>query len=363
LSRNDRERYEKEEPMIKKTRFLFLFPPNVCSVNLKSAIRNSQSAILAGALLLALSFSAEAQQPARVARVGYLHGSSKSDFTDAAVMEGLRSLGYVIGKDLTIDYRYAEGKLDRFPELAADLVRMNVDVIVAVSDVGARAAKNATKTIPIVMVGVGTDPVEVGLIEAFARPGGNITGLTLIAVEIAGKRLELFKETVPKTVRVAVLYDPANRGNLAEMKEVQTAAPSLALSVQSLEVRGPEGFEPALAVLSRERPDGIYVPGGPLMNTHYKRVADSALKNRLPSVFVRRDAVDAGGLMSYGVDYAAHYRRVAYFVDKVLKGAKPADLPVERPTKFELVINLKTAKQIGLTIPPQALARADRVIK
>jgi putative tryptophan/tyrosine transport system substrate-binding protein len=182
-------------------------------------------------------------------------------------------------------------------------------------------------------------------------------------VEIAGKRLELFKEAVPKTVRMVVLYDPTNRGNVAEAKEVQTAAPPLSLSVQSLEVRGSEGFESALAALRRDRPDGIYVPGGPLMNTHYKRVTDSALKNRIPSVFVRRDAVDAGGLMSYGVDYAAQYSRVAYFVDKILKGARPADLPVERPTKFELVINLKTAKQLGLTIPSSILAQTDRVIR
>lgn len=314
-------------------------------------------------MLFALCLPAEAQQPEKVPRLGYLHGGSKLDFTDEAVVQGLRSLGYVIGKNLIIEYRHAGGKLDRFPELAADLVRMNVDIIVAVSDLGTRAAKNATKTVPIVMVGVGTDPVGVGLVESLARPGGNITGLTLIAVEIAGKRLELFKEAVPKSVRMAVLYDPTNRGNVAEAKEVQTAAAAIGLNVQSLEVRGSEGFESALASLSKERPDGIYVPGGPLMNTHYKRVADSALKNRIPSVFVRRDAVDAGGLISYGVDYAAHYRRVAYFVDKILKGARPADLPVERPTKFEFIINLNTAKRIGLTIPQSVLYRADRVIR
>jgi putative ABC transport system substrate-binding protein len=318
--------------------------------------------LLTTALLSNVPF-VEAQQPAKVPRIGYLHGGSKLDGTDEAFHQGLREFGYIEGKNVVVEYRYAKGKLDRFPDLAAELVRIKVDIIVAVSEAGARAVKNATKTIPIVMVGVGTDPAEVGLVETLARPGGNITGLTLIAVEIAGKRLELFKEAVPKAVRVAVLYDPLNRGNVTEAKEVQTAAPPLGLNVQSLEVRGEDGFEAAFAALSKQRPDGLYVPGGPLFNTNHKRIGDFASKIRLPSVFVRRDAVDAGGLMSYGVHYGDHYRRVAYFVDKILKGTKPTELPVERPTKFELIINLTTAKQIGLTIPQSVLYRADKVIK
>jgi putative tryptophan/tyrosine transport system substrate-binding protein len=314
-------------------------------------------------LLLGNDQLAEAQQPKKVPRIGYLHGGSSIDFTDDAVKEGLRRLGYAIGKNIGIEYRFADGKLDRFPALAADLVRMNVDLIVAVSEAGTRATKNQTNTIPIIMVGVGVDPAEVGLVESLARPGGNVTGITLIAVEVAGRRLELFKEAVPKALRLAVIYDPANRGNVAEAKEVQVAAHSLNLTVQLLEVKNPENFEATFAILNQERPDGLYVPGGPLMNSNHKRIAAFTSKIRLPSVFVRRDPVDLGALMSYGVDYEDHYRRVAYFIDNILKGAKPADLPVERPTKFELVVNLKTAKQIGLRIPPSVLARADRVIK
>jgi len=346
---------------------------NACSDNRKSKActelsRSIQNRKWVAIVTIAVTFAmcgavAQAQQAAKIPRLGYLHGGSKLDFTDEAVVQGLRGLGYIDGKNIVLEYRYANGKLDRFPDLAADLVRVKTDVIVAVSESGARAAKDATKTIPIVMVGVGTDPAEAGLIESLARPGGNITGLTSIAVEIAGRRLELFKEAVPKAVRLAVLYDPANRGTVAEAKEVQAAGPPLGLNVQSLGVRDADGFETLFAALSKDRPDGIYVPGGPLMNTNHKRIADSALKNRIPTVFVRRDAVDGGGLMSYGVDYGDHYRRVAYFVDKILKGTKPTDLPVERPTKFEFVINLKTAKQIGLTIPQSVLYRADKVIK
>jgi putative ABC transport system substrate-binding protein len=314
-------------------------------------------------LLLAVGTVIEAQQTSKVPRIGYLHSGSSLDFTDDAVKEGLRRFGYIIGRNIAIEYRYAEGKLDRFPILAADLVRMNVDMIVAVSEGGTRAAKKQTNTIPIVMVGVGADPAEAGLVESLSRPGGNITGITDIAVEVAGKRLELFKEAVPKMLRIVVLYDPVNRGNVAEAKEVQAAAHSLSLKVQAMEVQKAENFESVFATLSKERPDGLYVPGGPLMNSNQIRIAAFASKIRVPSVFVRRDAADVGALMSYGVDYDDQYGRVAYFIDKILKGAKPTDLPVERPTKFKLVINLNTAKQIGLTIPPNVLARADRVIK
>jgi len=277
--------------------------------------------------------------------------------------QALRDLGYVEGKNIVIEYRYAEGKLDRLPELAAELVRSKVDVLVAAFDSGVRAAKNATNTIPIVMAGVGTDPVEAGLVESLARPGGNITGVTLLAVETSSKRPELLKEIVPKLARLAVLYDPANRGNLLEVKQVQTVARPLGFTVRSWEVRDADGFEKVFAALSKERPDGLYVAGGPLMNANGGRIARFALKTRLPSVYDRKEAVDAGGLMSYGANRVEPLHRAAMYVDKILKGAKPADLPVEQPTKFELVINLKTAKQIGLTIPQSMLYRADKVIK
>ena len=223
-----------------------------------------------------------------------------------------------------------------------------------------RAAKNATKTIPIVMVGGGADPVEAGLIESLARPGGNVTGITNLGRELGGKRLELLKEAVPKLARVAVLYDPANPASVLEVKEVlPVAARALGLTLQPWEVRAADDFEKVFAAISKQRPDGLYVLGGPLMSTNQKRIVGFALKSRLPSMYADREAVDAGGLMSYGADLADSYRRVAYYVDRILKGAKPADLPVEQPTKFELVINLKTAKQIGVTIPPNVLARAD----
>jgi ABC-type uncharacterized transport system substrate-binding protein len=245
-------------------------------------------------------------------------------------------------------------------------VRLKVDIIVVSGgDRVTLATKNATKTIPIVMVGSGSDPVEAGLIESLARPGGNVTGLTNLTRELGGKRLELLKEAVPKVVRVAVLYDPASRPGVRDVKEVlPVAAGALGLTVRSWEVRDADGFERVFAELSKWRPDGLYVPpGGPLMFANEKRTAGFALKSRLPSLYQSREAVDAGGLMSYGADQTDSYRRVATYVDKILKGAKPADLPVEQPTKFELVINLKTAKQIGLTIPQSVLNRADKVIK
>ena len=307
--------------------------------------------------LCALLLSAEAQQPKKVPRIGYLSSSDPaSESTRAeAIRLALRELGYIEGQNIAIEYRYAEGKRDRFPELAAELVRLKVDIIVvAGGDTLIRAAKNATKTIPIVMVGAGADPVEAGLVESLARPGGNVTGLTNLARELGGKRLELLKEAVPKLARVAVLYDPANPASVLEVKEVlPVAARALGLTIQPWEVRAADDFERVFAALNKQRPDGLYVPGGPLMSANQKRIAGFALKSRLPSMYGSREAVDAGGLMSYGADLADSYRRVAYYVDRILKGAKPADLPVEQPTKFELVINLKTAKQIGLTIPPR----------
>jgi putative tryptophan/tyrosine transport system substrate-binding protein len=311
---------------------------------------------------------AQAQQPKKVPRIGYLSPLSPS--SESTRSEGirlaLRERGHIEGQNLAIEYRYASGKLDRLPELAAELVRLKVDIIVAAGTVRVvRAAKNATKTIPIVMSGAGSDPVEAGLVESLARPRGNVTGLTLLGEELGGKRLELLKEAITKVARVAVLYDPANPPSVIEVKEVLPAATrALGLTVRSWEVRDADDFERVFAALNKERPDGLHVPvGGPLIRSNRKRIADFALKSRLPSMYYTREFVDAGGLMSYAADLVDSYRRVATYVDKILKGAKPADLPVEQPTKFEFVINLKTAKQIGVTIPPNVLVRADRVIK
>ena len=340
-----------------------------CSHNLKSKIENPKCWELFAIVLTFVlgGVEAAAQQPKQVFRIGYLSSSDPAtESTRAeAIRLALRKLGYIDGQNIAIEYRYAEGKVDRVPELAADLVRLKVDIIVVGGGTTyVRAAKNATKTIPIVMVGLGGDPVEAGLIESLARPGGNVTGLTLLNREIGGKRLELFKDAVPKLVRVAVLYQKISSATLIEVKEVlPVAARALRLTLQPWEVRGADDFERVFAAIKKEPPHGLLVLGGPLMNPNGKRIADFAVKSRLPSMYNSRESVDAGGLMSYGVDLADSYQRVAYFVDRILKGAKPADLPVEQPTKFELVINLKTAKQIGVTIPPEVLARASRLIK
>jgi putative tryptophan/tyrosine transport system substrate-binding protein len=312
------------------------------------------------------SAPAEAQQRKKVQRIGYLGATDAAgESTRAeAIRLALRELGYIEGQNIAIEYRYAEGKQDRYAELAAELVRLKVDVIVAAGgNLLVRRIKNATKTIPIVMIGQGLDPVAEGLVESLARPGGNVTGLTNLGPELAGKRLDLFKEAVPKIVSVAVLYEPANPGSVLQMKEALAAARRLGLTIRPWEVRDAGGFEKEFAALSKERPDGLYVVGGPLMTANQKRIAGLALKSRLPSMHGSREAVEAGALMSYGADRVDIYRRVAYFVDKILKGAKPADLPVEQPTKFELVINLKAAKQIGITIPPDVLARATKIIR
>ena len=323
--------------------------------------------ILFVVVLLVLGGTAQAQQPNKVSRIGYLvAGDAASDSARAdAVRLGLRELGYIEGQNIAIEYRYAEGKIDRLPELAAELVHVKVDVIVvAGGDVLIRAAKSATKTIPIVLTGAGADPVEAGFVESLARPGGNVTGVTFLSRELGGKRLELLKEGVPKLARVAVFYDPAATGSALELKdELPVAARALGLTIQPWEVRAADGFEKVFAALNKHRPDGLYVLGGTLMGANRKRIAGFALKSRLPSVYQSSEAVVDGGLMSYGADRADSYRRVAYYVDRILKGAKPADLPVEQPTKFEFVINLKTAKQIGLTIPPEVLARATKLIK
>jgi len=327
-----------------------------------------RSSILVATMLLAVAIIAEAQQPKKVQRIGYLGATDAAGEStrSEAIRLSLREFGYIEGQNIAIEYRYAEGKRDRFPELAAELVRLKVDIIVVVGgEVPIRAAKNATKTIPIVMAGQGADPVALGFVESLSRPGGNVTGLTNLSGELGGKRLELLKEAVTKVARVAVLYDPNTSIGAREVKELlPVAARALGMTIQPWDVRGTDDFEKVFAALSKERPDGLYVPdSGPVIRANGKRIVGFALKSRLPSVYDNREAVDAGGLMYYGADRAHIYRRGAYYVDKILKGAKPADLPVEQPTKFELVINLKTAKQIGLTIPQSVLYRADKVIK
>jgi len=318
------------------------------------------------AMLFARCVSAHAQQPAKVPRIGYL--SQFDPTTESAraeaIRKALRDLGYIEGQNIATEYRYTQGKPDRYHELATELVRLKVDIIVAAgADTLARAAKNATKTIPIVIVGRGINPVTAGLVESLARPGGNITGITNLSRELDGKRLELLKEAVPKVAHVAVLYGSGALGEFEVKEQVPVAARALRLNVRLWKVGDTGDFEVIFAALNKERPDGLYIASGAQMFANVKRIANFALKSRLPSTYFRKEFVEAGGLMSYGANEADSYRRVAYFVDKILKGAKPADLPVEQPTKFELVINLKTAKQIGLTIPPNVLARADKVIR
>jgi putative ABC transport system substrate-binding protein len=322
--------------------------------------------LLIAVALVAFAVIVEAQQPKKVFQIGYLSNTdAATDSSRAeAIRLALRKLGYIEGQNIAIEYRYSEGKRDRAPELAAELVRLKVDIIVvAGGETWIRAAKNATKTIPIVMVGLGTDPVKAGLVKSLARPGGNVTGITALSRELGGKRLELLKEAVPKISRVAVLYDPANPNSVEVKEDLRIAARALKLTILPSEARAADDFEKVFAAMSKERPDGLVVTGGTLMRPNQKRIAGFALKSRLPSVSSSEEFVDAGGLMSYAADDADNYRRVAIYVDKILKGAKPADLPVEQPTKFELIISLKTAKQIGVTIPQSLLYRADKVIK
>jgi putative ABC transport system substrate-binding protein len=317
-------------------------------------------------MLLALCASTEAQQPKKVPRIGFLAGfSSFSDRKQRveAFLQGLRELGYVEGQNVFVEYRYAGGNADEYPKLAAELVSFRVDLIVVGGGSSlARAAKETTKTIPIVMTG-GSDPVGAGLVASLARPGGNITGLTAIAAELAGKRLELLKETLPRLTRVGVLLNPTDQGSAQGLKEIEIAAPTLGLEIQSLQVRSPSNFESAFKAAIAGQARALQVLGSGLIISNRNRIAEFATKNRLPTMFADAAHVEAGGLMSYGPNALDLYRRAATYVDKILKGAKPADLPVEQPMKFELVINLKTAKQIGLTIPPNVLARADKVFK
>jgi putative ABC transport system substrate-binding protein len=321
-------------------------------------------ALALGMLLVPLT--ADAQPAGKVARIGYLgptSPSSSSFFLDA-FRQGLRELGWVEGQNIVIEYRFAEGKLDRLPDLAAELVRLKVNIIVTVASPGVAAAKNATETIPIIMIAGSADPVGLGLIASLARPGGNVTGSSYsVGPEIVGKELELLKETVPTVRRVAVLSNPANPGQPLSIREVNVAARSVGVQLQLLEARGPNEFDGAFAAMAKERVGALLVVADSMFIFHRTRLADLAARSRLPAAYGTRDHVEAGGLMSYGPSVRDLYRRGATFVDKILKGAKPGDLPVEQPTKFELVINMKTAKTLGLTIPPVLLLRADEVIQ
>ncbi len=312
---------------------------------------------------LALPLAAEAQQGGKVPRIGFLHYGSPGPSPEVeAFRQGLRELGYIDGQNIAIEYRFAGGQVDRLPELAGELVRLKVDVIVTPTTPASLAAKQATSTIPIVFAAV-ADAVGAGLIANFARPGGNITGLASISAELGGKRLELLKQVAPKASRVAVLYNPADRSNVLALKVLQESAPALRLTLQPLEVRGPGEFEGAFVAMTRERAHALFVAAGVLTFEHRNILVDLAARNRIPAMWGHRQFVDAGGLMSYAVNWYDQLRRAAIYVDKILKGAKPGDLPVEQPTKFELVINLKAAKALGLTIPQSLRLGADEVIQ
>ena len=312
--------------------------------------------------LLAAPLAAEAQQAGRVYRIGYLSYSSSASNPHLieAFRQGLRELGWVEGQNITIDSRFAEGRSDAVSDLAAELVRLKVDIIVVTSTPATAAAKNATKTIPVVIASAG-DPVGLGLIANLARPGGNITGMT--HVDTSGKALELLKEIVPKVRHVALLWNPANPSHARAMESVKLTARSLGVQLQLLEAREPNQFDGAFAAMSKERAGALLVLTDSVFQRDRARLAGLAAKNRLPAMYERSEYVKAGGLISYGLNLSALFRQSATFVDKILRGAKPAGLPVQQPTKFELTINLKTAKALGLTIPPSVLARADEVIQ
>jgi len=314
--------------------------------------------------LIVLCPSAQAQQPKKLPRIRYLSSTSASATSSRinAFHEGLRELGYVEGKNLVIEWRFAEGKLDRLLALAAELVRLNVDMIVSASTPVTAAVKDATVTIPVVMAH-DPDPVSSGFVASLARPGGNITGLASFAPELSGKRLEVLQEITARLARVALLGYSAEPGYVKVLREIELAAGAFNVQVQKLDVLHPKDIGKAFQAANSGRADAILVLNSPVFIVHRKELADLAIRNRLPAMYYSPEFVEDGGLISYGVSFTDLYRRAPTYVDKILRGAKPADLPVEQPTKFELVINLKAAKQIGLTIPPNVLARADRVIK
>jgi putative ABC transport system substrate-binding protein len=315
------------------------------------------------AFLLALSVPADAQQAGKVPRIGILAPGSSAFPTSAyhdSFRQGLRELGYIEGKNIFIEIRYAEGKQDRLSYIATELIKLKVDVIVTATRPGVLAAKNATSAIPIVFAAAG-DPVRAGLVSSLARPGGNITGLSIIETELFGKRLELLKETFPRITRAAHFRDATSPGTGSA--EMQATASALGLQLQSLEVRSAKDFDGAFEAILKERAQALTATASPVISINQLRIVAFAAKNRLPAIYPYREVIDAGGLMFYGVSFSDLFRRAATYVDKILKGAKPADLPVEQPTKFEFVINLITAKQIGVTIPPNVLVRADKVIR
>jgi putative ABC transport system substrate-binding protein len=320
--------------------------------------------ILFVAVQLAIGVIAEAQQPEKVPRIGYLSASTRASHAPSfeAFQQGLRVLGYTEGQDIKIEARFAEGKAERLPELVAELIRLKVDVILAGGSEAVRPAKEATKAIPIVVAHF-EDPIGEGFVTSLARPGGNITGLSRMSSDLTGKRLELLKEAVPAILNVGVFVNPANAANILAMKEADVAAPGLGLRLQRLEVRRHDDLRTAFALVTKDRTDALIASVDRIFDTQRTRIIDFAVKNRLPTMFHTSRTVEEGGLMSYAPNNLDLFRRAATYVDKILKGVKPADLPVEQPTKFDLVINLKTAKQLGLTIPPNVLARADRVIR
>jgi putative ABC transport system substrate-binding protein len=307
---------------------------------------------------------AEAQQPTKGARIAYLSaGSASSQASRVEVFkQGLRELGYVEGKNIVIEYRYAEGKFDRLRVLAAELVHLRVEILVSAGPIPTRAAKEATVTIPIVMT-QDSDPVGNGFVASLARPGGNITGLSTLAPELNGKRLELLKEIIPKLSRVAVFGTSTIPGNAQQLKETELAAGAFGVQLQYLDVLGTKDIETAFGAASKGRADAVLMLNSAILNSQRKQIVDLVIKSRLPAIYYAPEWVEDGGLMTYGVSFADLYRRAAVYVDKILKGTKPADLPVEQPKKFEFIVNLKAANQIGLTIPPNVLARADKVIK
>jgi putative ABC transport system substrate-binding protein len=322
---------------------------------------NKTIGVLLVGLALASVHLAEAQQPTKVPRIGFLSGGGDPVETEA-FQQGLRDLGYIEGQNITIEYRSTEGMAERLPNLAAELVQLKVDIIVVGGSPATQAAKNDTKTIPIVMTNV-TDPVGIGLVASLAHPGGNVTGLSNVGSDLGGKQLELLKEASPKVSRVAVLSDSAIPGNALWLGAMKVAAPALRITLQPVDVHRPDDFERAFLVIKKEHASALSVLRNGVNIFYRARIVDFAAKSRLPAMYPDREDVEAGGLMSYGPNFADLYRRAATYVDKILKGRKPADLPVEQPTKFEFIINLKAAKQIGLTIPPNVLARADKVIR
>jgi putative tryptophan/tyrosine transport system substrate-binding protein len=322
------------------------------------------SCMFVGVLVLVLGFQAEAQQPKKVPRIGWLSGgdSNSSRSQVEGFRQGLRELGYVEGQNIVLEYRWAEGNSDRYPVLAGELVHLRVDVIVTLGTQATLAAKKATNTVPIVAGGAG-DLIGAGLVASLARPGGNVTGLTNIDPDLSAKRLQLLKETFPKAARVAVLYHGGPGGDQEELSETQTAARALKIQIQPLQVKEPGQFQSSYAAMTKERADALIIFPGSFTGFHRRELIDLAFKHRLPTMCGNPVWSTDGGLISYGHDRHDQFRRAAIYVDKILKGTKPAELPVQQPTKFELIINLKTAKQLGVTIPPTMLARADKVIK